>query len=97
MEDDLLFTVQPSPVNSDNEERKEVEPVFEAFATLKITVLMPEGGVEFGLRYDPEADETVASAKTRLAQNWNCESVSLIFQGKVIEENLLVKHVDQLT
>ena len=58
---------------------------------------MPEGAVEFGLRYDPEADETVAKAKTRLAQNWNCESVSLIFQGKAIEEHLLLKHVDQLT
>lgn len=82
MEDDLLFAVEPSPVVSDNEETKQTGPVIESFATLKMNVFMPEGSVQFGLRYDPESTETMAEAKTRLAKNWNCESVSLIFEGK---------------
>lgn len=53
--------------------------------------------VHYGISYFEDQDETIAEIRTRIAKEWKTSTVLLLFEGKILQDNKLVKEVDQMT
>ncbi len=94
-EDDLLFDVKPSPPPSPKQ-KDYIQSSSQQVLLMQIHTHEGEQ-VNYGIKYDSDQDETIKELRTRIAREWNTSDVLLVFEGKIIQDDKLVKEVDMLT